>query len=128
WSLGDHTFRLMRGRPGVELFGLRAADHRAGGVLPAGDRGLNRVEIAGADECLVLGRAVAGALLTEFALLHLGVSEHAVVPIGSGELEHREVQRVPARERDELEAITHRRELLAPGLHGGRAELRLPVE
>src|SRR5450631_3969403 len=73
-------------RPGFgcrrgKLLGFRASRHGAGGMGAGADGGLNRVEIAGADEGLVLGGAVAGRFLAEFALLQLRISEHAVVAV-----------------------------------------------
>src|SRR5450631_991889 len=87
-SLGDHTLgpRTRCGRG--ELLGLGAARHHAGRMRSGGDGGLNRVEISGADECLVFGGTVSGPLLAELALLHLRIPEHAVFPIGGCELEH----------------------------------------
>src|SRR6478672_9418005 len=99
--------RRLTGRRAGELLALGTAGHGAGGELPGRDRILHRVEISRADEGLVLGGAIAGALLCKFALLELRVAVHALVAVGAGELEHRQVERVPARERDELEAIAH---------------------
>src|SRR5471032_2080807 len=55
----------------LELLVFRAARHCASRKLSAGDRGLHRVEVAGAYEGLVLGGTVARALLRKLALLQL---------------------------------------------------------
>ena len=89
---------------------------------------MNRVEISGADERLVFGGAIPGALLAELTLLHLRITEHAVLSIGRCQLEHREIQRMPARKRDELKAIAHRGQLFPPALHGRGTQFGLPIE
>src|SRR6202163_1786850 len=101
-SSGEVALRRRFGRRRRELLGFRASRHGAGGMGAGTDGGLNRIEIAGTDEGLVLGGAVAGRFLAELALLQLGISQHAVVAVSRCQLEHREIQRVPARERDEL--------------------------
>src|ERR1700733_1027363 len=140
WAAGaaaDVTAALMCGlcrralRPRLhcrELLGLGAAGHCTHGMCPGRDGRLHGVEIAGADEGLVLGGAVARAFLTELALLQLRVAEHAVRAIGGGQLEHRQIQRVPTGQRDELKAIAQCRQILAPPLHGRGVELGLPIE
>src|SRR5271167_4748152 len=127
-SLGDHTLRLGTWCRRSELLGLGASGHRAGRVSSGGDGGLNRIEISGADERLVFGGAIPGALLGELALLHLRIAEHAVLSIGGRQLEHRQIQRMPAGERNELEAIAHGRQVFAPTLHARLIEVALPVE
>ena len=123
-SASDH--RCGRARR-MELLGLGAAGHGAGGMRSGGDGGLHGVEISGADERLVLGGAVTGPLLAELALLHLRITEHAVLAVGRGQFEHRQIQRVPAGKRDELEAVAHGREILAPALHA-RPASSLPCQ
>ena len=99
-----------------------------GGALRA-DGGLHGVEIAGADEGLMLGRPIARALLAEFALLQLRVAEHAVRAVGRGQLEHRQIQRMPARERDELKAIARgQRALRAISSWRPHSSFACPVE
>src|SRR6267378_2229484 len=97
-----------------ELLGLGAAGHRARGMRARADRGLHRIEIAGADEGLMLGGAIARALLAELALLQLRVAEHAVGSISRGQFEHGQIQRMPAGEGDELKAVAERSQLFAP--------------
>src|SRR5208282_3798751 len=128
YSLGDHTLRPGSARGPAELLGLGAAGHRPRGVGPGGDDGLHRVEVAGTDECLMFGRAISGALLRELALLHLRVAHHPVVSVSARELEHGQIQCMPAGEGDELEAVAHGRQLLAPTLHARGIQLALPVE
>src|SRR5688572_26576534 len=110
----------------LRLFG--AALHRSRRTLPGGDGRLHRVEVARADECLVARGTITRGFAGELALLEPGITEHAVGAIGRRELEHGMIERVPAGERDELEAIAQRGEALAPALHLGGAQLRLPVE
>src|SRR3977135_3747257 len=66
----------------LELLVLSTAGHRAGRTLAGGDRALHGVEVARADEGLVLGGAIACALLGKLALLELGVTVHALIAVG----------------------------------------------
>jgi hypothetical protein len=65
---GHLAFRIGRRRRRELLF-LGAAAQCARRTLPGGDRGLHGIEIAGADERLMLRCAVAGFLGIELALL-----------------------------------------------------------
>src|SRR5262245_57435102 len=79
---------------------------------PAGDRLRHEVEVSGADLLLVLRRGVSIVGECELVLLEAHVRAHPLVGVAARELEHRRVQRVEPRERHELEAVAHRRELL----------------
>src|SRR3979490_2374108 len=108
------------------LFGTAA---ECGNRGRPGAHGLgDRIEIAGADLALVLGRGVAGLLGRELRLLQCHVRGHLLRLVSARQLEHREVQRVEAGERDELEAVAHGGH--APAEYGDLAsiQLALPVE
>src|SRR5258706_14029429 len=130
WASASGAVALRRGfgRWRRELLGFRASRHGARGMGAGTDGGLNRIEIAGADEGLVLGGAVTGRFLTELALLQLGISQHAVVAGCRCQLEHREIERVPAPERDELKAIAHGGQFFPPAFHGRGRQFGLPIE
>ena len=95
---------------------------------PARDRHRDLVEIAGADFALVAGGGEAVRLGSEFRLLHLGIGAHAAIAIPAGQLEHRQVERVETRQRDELELVAHRSELALELLDRVRIEILAPVE
>src|SRR5579871_6184187 len=85
------------------------------------------IEISGTYERLVLDRVVTLiGLRLEFALLQGGIRGHSLVAIGAGELEHRQVQRVEAGQRDELELVAHCRKLALEAGNGRIVELALP--
>ena len=91
--------RPIRLRGSTELRGLRRTGERRGGGRASGDGVAHRVEVAGADLVLVLGRAVAMLLGAELGLLQLAVGGHAVVAVLARQLEHRVVQAVEAGQR-----------------------------
>ena len=68
-ALGRHALchDALRGVQ-VELLGFGAARHRDGRALGA-NCGLHRIEVTGADKCLVLGGAITRCLLAELTLL-----------------------------------------------------------
>src|SRR5690349_4646731 len=101
----------------LRLFG--AALHGARRELPGGDSRLHGIEVARAYERLVSSGAIAGGFARELALLKAGIAEHSFLSIGRGQLEHRVVERMPSRERNELEAIAERRQAFAPAAHLG---------
>ena len=86
------------------------------------------VEVTRAHEGLVARGAIAVRFTGKLSLLESGIAQHAVGAIGSGQFEHRQIQRVPSRERDELEAIAQCRKALAPALHFRGAQLGFPIE
>src|SRR5687767_4097446 len=87
----------------VELGLLGRALERERRARASGDGLCDLVEPAGADLALVLRRRVAGFLERELALLQPHVRGHPLGRIAAGELEHRLVEGVEAREGDELE-------------------------
>src|SRR6516162_3605302 len=126
---GDFLLALWRCRPGCfELLFLGAAGERRNGGVAAAHRLGDRIEVAGANFALVLDGAVAGGLGGELGLLQLDVGGHLLRLVAARQLEHRVVECVESGERDELEAITHRRELALELRDGGVVELSLPVE
>src|SRR5690606_35240585 len=117
-----------RCRSSGELLLFGAAAERGGG-RGAGRHGvLHGIGPGGADERLVAGGAEAVPLVLELLLLQLRVGQHAALAIGAAQAEHARVQGVPARQRDELEPVAEREQLLAEALHGRVVEVRLPVE
>src|ERR1700730_6987542 len=108
------------------LFGTAAECGDRGGP---GAHGLgDRIEIAGADLALVLGGGIAGLLGRELRLLQCYVRGHLLRLVSARQLEHREVQRVEAGERDELEAVAHGGQLALESGDLRIIELALPVE
>jgi len=95
---------------------------------PGAHRLGDRIEIAGADLALVLGGGVAGGLGRELRLLQCHVRGHLLRLVIARQLEHREVQRVEAGERDELEAVAHGGQLALESGDLRIIELALPVE
>src|SRR5919197_2198400 len=130
WSA---TSRGSRGHPsaarsGLELRLLGRAGQRGRVRVAAGDHERYLLEVPSADLLLVLDRGEPCVLRGELALLQVGVGRHALVAIAAGQLEHRVVERVEARQRDELESVAH---LPQPFLELGDlllGELALPVE
>src|SRR6202043_2778103 len=118
------------------LFGTAAECGNRGG---AGAHGLGDcIDVAGADLALVLGGGVAGLLGRELRLLQRYVRGHLLRLVSARQLEHREVERVEAGERDELEAVAHGGQLalesgdlriieLARPVEGRRADVRQPL-
>src|ERR1700719_3054409 len=108
------------------LFGTAGEGGNRGG--PGAHRLSDRIEIAGTDLALVLGGAVAGGLGRELRLLQCHVRGHLLRLVIARQLEHREVQRVEAGERDELEAVAHGGQLALESGDLRIIELALPVE
>src|SRR3546814_14566508 len=77
----------------------------------ASERLRDAIEIAGADFTLVARRGVARGFAGEFGLLELGISGHPAILIATRQLEHAVVELVEARERDELDFVSHRAQL-----------------
>ncbi len=84
--------------------------------LPPGHRHGDRVEIARADLALMAHGGKPGRLGLELAFLHLRIGRHAAARIIARQLEHRQIERMEARERHELEAIAHGGELFLEAL------------
>ena len=136
-GLGTHADRVncsggshvrLRSTTGLKLCLLRTALHGARGELPGCNRRLHGVEVTRAHEGLVARGAIAVGFAGELALLEPGITEHAFGAIGRRQFEHRQIERVPSRERDELEAVAQRRQAFAPATHLVGAQFRLPVE
>ncbi len=85
-------------------------------VWPADDDLRDRVEVARADERLVLDGPVAVVpLQLELALLQPRIGQHALVAVGVGQLEHAHVHGMEAGQGDELELVAHRRQVALEG-------------
>src|ERR1700690_769112 len=77
----------------VELGGFGGASESGGGGFAAGNGLLDRVEVAGADEALVLDGFVAVRFFGgEFGFLELAVGAHAGLFVLAREIEHSEVE------------------------------------
>src|SRR6266403_587387 len=94
-----------------ELLRFRAALERRNRGVAAAHRLSHIVEIARADFALMFRCRVALVLGGEFRLLERDVRAHLLRLVAPGELEHRVVERMEARERDELEPVAHGGEL-----------------
>src|ERR1700740_140745 len=81
----------------MELLGFGRALERRGLRLSAGDREIDRVEVAGPDLALVLDRGVAVPLSRELGLLQLAITGHAALAESAGKLEARIIEAVKAR-------------------------------
>src|SRR5688572_20265826 len=110
----------------LRLFG-RAA-HRGDRGIPAADRLRHVVEVAGPDLALVLGRGVTHGLRRELRLLQGNVGAHLRILVSARQLEHREVESVESRQRDELELVTHGTEFALEPRDRRVVELLPPVE
>src|ERR1044072_1080596 len=88
----------------------------------------NLVEIAHAHKLLVPDRLVSLPLGREFARLQVGIGSHATLLIVLREREDAVIQRVEARQRDELEFVPHRAELSLERGELAVREMALPVE
>src|SRR5690606_42137786 len=111
----------------VELVLLGGTLQRGGRAVRV-HRGRDPVEVAGADLTLVLGGGVTPLLGGELALLQVDVGGHLVAGVAVGQIEHRVVQRVEAGQRDELELVAHRAELLLEAGDGRVVQVLAPVE
>src|SRR6516162_2868114 len=111
----------------VELALFSGTGQRGGRRLRVHGGG-DAVEVAGTDLALVLGGGVATLLGFELALLQFDVGAHLVAGVAVGQIEHRVVQRVEARQRDELELESHCGKLLLELRDGAVVEVGLPVE
>ena len=80
------------------------------------------------DLALVARRGVPVLLEGELVLLEADVGRHALVTVPPRELEHRGVERVEARQGDELVAVAHPRELLPERRDPRRRRVLAPVE
>src|SRR5205823_329108 len=116
----------LRRRCELLLLGA-AGERRDRGVAPR-HRLRDRVEIAGAHLALMPRGGVAGGLGRELRLLELHVGAHVLSLVAARQLEHREVERVEAGERDELEAVAHGGELALELRDHSIIEMALPVE
>src|ERR671910_405095 len=88
-----------------ELGFLRRARECERGRASTRDQLRDGVEVAGADLALVARGRVAVLLELELMLLDAHVGGHSLFDIPARQLEHCRVQRVEARERDELELV-----------------------
>src|SRR5690606_35134 len=95
----------------LELLLLGRPRQGRGGRLPAFDRLRDGVEVTRADLSLVLDRGEPQFCRREFLLLQLHEGAHLATCVAMRQFEHAVVERVEARQRDELEAVTHGTEL-----------------
>ena len=112
----------------VELRFLGRTRERSRRRLSTLDHLRDLVEVAGADFLLVADERVAVFRCGEFRFLQLDVRGHLPLNVSLRQLEHVEPHRVDAGERDELELVAHRRELLLELRDRLVVEIRLPVE
>src|SRR3546814_17111985 len=77
---------------------------------------------------LVARRGVARGFAGEFGLLELGISGHPAILIATRQLEHAVVELVEARERDELEFVSHRAQLALELGDVVAIEIGFPIE
>src|SRR3974390_2603670 len=109
-----------------ELLCLRGVlEGEGGGALVRDDLG-DLIEVSRADLALMTRGRIAPDLRRELSLLELGVRRHPVLPVAPRELEHAVVERVEPGERDELELVPHRGELLLERRDGQLVEVLLP--
>src|SRR6516164_5124375 len=109
---------------------------RLGGARECGGRGgaarddvLHLVEVAGADEALVLCGGVAVLTLAfKLRFLQSGIGAHALELVFARKFEHAVVQRMETRKRDELEFVAHRAEFTLEARNLFAAEMLPPVE
>src|SRR5437773_2381862 len=86
------------------------------------------IEITRSDKPLMGRGAIAVMLGRELPLLEVGVRGHPGSDVASGQLEHRMIEGVKSRQGDELESISHRRQLSIELTDRGRIKFLLPVE
>src|SRR5450631_621448 len=91
----------------LELRGFGRVVKRRGRAETAGDGGRHQIEVAGADFALMARRRIAVLLGSELGLLQTRVGRHAFRLVAAGQFEHAMVERVEARQRDELELVAH---------------------
>src|SRR5581483_3394396 len=128
-SRGEPPRSMARGALVVmELLLLRGAVQRGERGMLAGDDLRHLVEVAGADLALVLDRGEAQLLRREFELLQFHERRHVVVGVAVRQHEHAVVQRMEAGQRDELELVAHRAQLLLELGDGGVVQVLHPVE
>src|SRR4026208_673430 len=101
---------LRSGLSELRLFGRGPQGERR--ALAARDRLGHEVEVAGADLALVPRRGVAVLLELDRVRRQPHVGAQPFRGVALGQLEHRSVQGVEAREGYELEAVAHAPELL----------------
>src|SRR5207244_12157347 len=89
----------------LELLLLGRAEQRQRGGLASGDDLGDLVEVARPHLTLVAGRGVALGLQGELTVLDGEVGTHVVGGVAPGQLEHRHVEGVEARERGEVEQV-----------------------
>src|SRR2546427_8915520 len=112
-----------------ELLAFGRAGKGRGRGLSGGDGLRYLVEVAGANELLVLDGAIPSLFFhPEFGLLHLRVGAHAVIAVGAGQLKHAQVQGVEAGQSDELELVAHLAQFLLEVGNGRVVEFLLPIE
>src|SRR6266478_6054616 len=112
----------------VKLFSFRGASERGGRRIAARNDLGDFVEVAGPDEALVGDGAIAEFLRGKFFLLEFRIRGHAGLRVAARKVEHGHVQRVEARQRDELEFVAHFSEFLLEVGDGDVVKLFLPVE
>src|SRR5436190_5491038 len=95
-----------------ELRPLRRSFQRHGRAAATRDDLRDLVEVPDAHEFLMLDRLVAVALECKLARLQIGIRRHAAFLVILGQGEHGVIERVEARQGDELEFVTHRAQLL----------------
>src|SRR3954453_17627058 len=111
-----------------ELVGFGASFERERRRGALRDRLADLIEPARPDLGLVLRRRVAVRLHRELLLLQLHIGGHALGRVALGQVEHAGVERVEPRQRDELEPVAHRAELLLELRDLRVVERLLPVE
>src|SRR5579872_6404724 len=90
-----------------ELRRLGRSSQRRRRTFSARDEAADLIEIAGAHFALVPRRRIAFFLAGELASLKFRVRSHSARLEIKRQLEHRVIERVESRERDELEPVAH---------------------
>ena len=98
-----------------------------GGIAPA-DGLRDRIKIACSDFALMLGCGIAVLLSGKLGLLEPHIGAHLLRLVVARQLKHREVERMEAGKRDELEAVAHGAEFPLKLRDREIIELALPVE
>src|SRR2546428_262565 len=112
----------------LELCSLRRAAERKRRARARADRLRHGVEVARADLALVACRRVAELLERELAVLELDVRGHSARGVAARELERGRARGVEPGQRDELEAVAERGQLLLEARDLVLTEVRAPVE
>src|SRR5215813_14557561 len=86
------------------------------------------VEVSRADESLMLHAAIAVTLPRKFQFLQTRVCRHSRLFIIQRQIKHAKVESVETGESDELEFVTHLRQLLLEARNRFRAQFLPPVE